>query len=52
MIGMEHFFVYLHHNTDNTAQVMKPYVDRGLVTLLPFNVMLNGMHWHYTQVRL
>ena len=32
--GVEHFYLYDNESTDNTAQLLKPYLDAGLVTLV------------------
>lgn len=33
LVGVEHFFLYDNESTDNCREVLKPYVDDGLVTL-------------------
>lgn len=40
MIGVEHFWLYNNNSTDNFNQILKPYVQRGLVTLI---------NWPYDQ---
>jgi len=32
LAGVEHFYLYDHESTDNYSEVIKPYVDAGLVT--------------------
>lgn len=35
-IGVEHFYVYLHHDTVNNTLSLMPYIEAGLVTLVPW----------------
>ena len=35
-IGVEHFYVYLHHDTVNNTMSLMPYIEAGLVTLVPW----------------
>ncbi len=30
--GVEHFYVYNNNGTDNTEELLKPYIDKGIVT--------------------
>lgn len=34
--GVEHFYLLDNHSIDNTIDVLRPYIDRGLVTLYPY----------------
>lgn len=34
LIGIEHFYLYNNNSTDNYEEVLKPYIDKGLVTLI------------------
>ena len=34
--GVEHFYIYDNDSKDDTQQVLLPYVERGLVSLIPF----------------
>lgn len=34
MLGVEHFYLYDNSSTDNPHQVLKPYIKKGLVTLI------------------
>jgi len=34
--GVEHFYVYNNNGTDNTEELLKPYIDKGLVTWLVY----------------
>ena len=36
LIGVEHFYVYDNESNDNTKEVLKPYIDSGLITYLFF----------------
>lgn len=33
IVGVEHFYLYNNNSTDNTPEVLAPYVERGVVTL-------------------
>ncbi len=33
MLGVDHFYLYNHESTDASVSIVKPYVDKGLVTL-------------------
>lgn len=34
LIGIEHFYLYNNNSTDNYEEVLQPYIDKGLVTLI------------------
>lgn len=36
LTGVEHFFLYDNESTDNTPEVLAPYVQKGIVTLIPW----------------
>ena len=52
LIGFEHFYLYNNNSDDNYKEVLKPYVDSGVVTLVEWPVvpgqgpMYN--HWYST----
>jgi hypothetical protein len=33
IVGVEHFYLYNNNSTDNSREVLKPYIDTGVVTL-------------------
>ncbi len=35
-IGIDHFYMYDNNSSDDSLSVLKPYIDSGLVTLLPW----------------
>lgn len=37
MVGIEHFYVYDNASTDRTYEVLKPFIDRGVVTHIPWD---------------
>ena len=37
MIGVDHFWLYNDASTDNSVEMLKPYIDQGLVELLYWN---------------
>lgn len=37
MVGVDHFYIYDNESTDNTLEVVQPYIDSGLVTFIPFS---------------
>lgn len=36
LIGIEHFYIYNNDSTDNTKEVLAPYIKSGLVTFIDF----------------
>lgn len=34
LIGVDHFYLYNNNSTDNGVEILKPYIDEGLVTLI------------------
>ena len=36
MIGVEHFYLYNNNSTDNFAEILNPYINSGLITLIDF----------------
>ena len=34
LVGVEHFYLFNHHSTDNYKQVLTPYISKGIVELL------------------
>lgn len=43
MIGIEHFYLYNNNSEDSFMEVLQPYIDRGLVTLVD---------WPYDQAQI
>lgn len=43
MIGVEHFYLYNNNSDDNYMTILKPYIHRGLVTLV---------EWPYNQAQI
>lgn len=37
LIGIEHLYLYNNNSTDDSEKIIKPYVDEGYVTLVPWN---------------
>lgn len=37
MIGVEHFYMYNNNSEDNYEEVLKPYIDKGIVSLKLWN---------------
>ncbi len=35
-LGVEHFYLYEDGSTDNTLEVLKPYVEKGIVEVIPW----------------
>lgn len=33
MIGIEHFYLYNNFSTDNYKEILKPYIEKGIITL-------------------
>lgn len=43
-LGVEHFFLFDDKSSDNFKVVLKPYLDRGLITLAPLDMNNPGNH--------
>lgn len=37
LVGVERFYLYLNNCTDNTMEVLKPYIEEGIVEAIIFN---------------
>jgi hypothetical protein len=47
MLGVEHFYIYDNDSSDNTAEVLAPYIKDGLVTITPWRNFSQGLHPQY-----
>ena len=36
-IGVDHFYIYDNDSTDNSKEVLQPYIDKGIVDFIPYN---------------
>lgn len=52
LIGVEHFYLYDNLSTDDYAQILKPYLEEGLVELLEWPVETRNQweYWHLLQL--
>jgi hypothetical protein len=39
LIGAEHFYFYDNNSNDNPEAVLKPFIDRGLATIIPWKIV-------------
>jgi Glycosyltransferase family 92 len=39
LVGAEHFYFYDNNSNDNPEAVIKPFIDRGLATVIPWNTV-------------
>ncbi len=37
LVGVEHFYLYNNYSTDNYAEILKPYIDAGIVDCVDWN---------------
>lgn len=37
LIGVEHFYLYNNNSTDNSVELLKPYIEQGVITLIEWN---------------
>ncbi len=44
LIGVDRFFIYDNGSTDNSLAVLKPFVEDGLVTVVPWGGFLTGFN--------
>lgn len=35
IVGVEHFYLYDNESKDNTSVILRPYIDKGIVTCIP-----------------
>lgn len=50
LVGVEHFWLYNNKSTDNFEKVLKPYIKKGIVTLVDWPYDVNNWHdWHLVQ---
>lgn len=50
LAGVSHFTIYSNNSSDNQDEVLAPYVDQGIVTLIPWphpNPSQSAAYWHY-----
>lgn len=52
LVGVEHFFLYDNLSEDHTREVLKPYIEAGLVTLIAWPYESNTLkEWEAIQLR-
>jgi hypothetical protein len=44
IIGIDHFYLYDHNSTDDSVNIIKPYVEKGLITLKQHKGSFNELH--------
>lgn len=47
LIGVEHFYLYNHQSTDNYKEVLKPYIDKGIVQIIDWNRDIGKGQYHF-----
>ena len=53
LMGVEHFYLYNHLSTDNYYEVLKPYMDRGIVELTNITTKVkNKTAWFRLQQKI
>ena len=52
LLGFEHFYLYQNNSTDNYLEVLKPYIEKGVVTLIEWpehpGQLSSYKHWYAT----
>jgi len=43
LIGVEHFYLYNNYSTDNYAEILKPYIDAGIVDCIDWPYSQEGV---------
>ena len=52
LLGVEHFYLHNHLSTDNFAEVLKPYIDAGIVDLNNITTETNNLiAWNKIQTK-
>lgn len=46
-VGVDHFYLYNNTSTDNYKEVLKPYVDRGIVEIINWPNKTPHISWNY-----
>lgn len=44
MLGVQHIFIYDNDSTDNTAEILAPFIREGLVTIVPWRNFSEALH--------
>jgi hypothetical protein len=44
LMGVEHFYLYDNNSTDNSLEILKPYIESGIVDLFEWPVETNNEH--------
>jgi hypothetical protein len=52
LVGVEHFYLYDNMSDDASSEILVPYVDKGLVTLIPWPVETHTQNEHLHNVQL
>ena len=48
MMGVEHFYLFDNNSTDDFWPVLLPYIEKGVVTYIPFHYYKPQLHaFHY-----
>jgi len=47
IVGVEHFYLYNNGSTDNFMDVLKPYIEDGIVEVIDFPNTCLGKPWNY-----
>src|ERR1700722_17968479 len=55
-IGVEHFYLYENESTDNTLEILQPYVQKGIVEIIPWAAVpdhqeLRSQHFDIYQMK-
>lgn len=48
--GVDHFYLYDNFSTDHPDEVMKEYIDKGIVEIIPWNIS-HGTHESFVRVQ-
>lgn len=48
--GVEHFYLYNNDSTDDFQKVLQPYVEAGIVEIIPWNLKHNNLIYFASQV--
>lgn len=47
IVGVEHFYLYNNNSTDNYVEILQPYIDSGIVTLIDWPKKQSQMEAYY-----
>ena len=51
LAGIEHFYLYNNGSTDNTTEVLRPYIERGIADVIDFPGQVRQLPAYHASIR-